>query len=175
MISMQLPNYHDVGEARKWFLPLPPAAGDPGETEYYVTVARFIGFSSSHTDNHWGHREEYVPSGSRCNACRWFELRIFRELDVDPDDFTTESDPVEYELGDYVVYKAGMSVVPGEVPLCRYDTISSPHEVIEALTTRQVRDDGPRVFITKPSALALASAAQHDAELESAYVNRAIG
>jgi hypothetical protein len=203
-MNLQLPGYELLGDVRRWYLPLPrtshsdqrvhepSGAGgsttganddDDVDVEYRQTTARFIGFGSSWTDNHWGHREEWVPAGSRCNACRWFELRIFREFG----DFTLPAgtspsrlreayvEAAETDkLGDYVVYKAGMSIVPGEVPYVRYDVISSPHEVVEALTTRKVTDNGPVAFITKPSALALASGARFDEELEDAYVNRAV-
>lgn len=180
MTTLQLPSYRDIGQTRQWFLPL------QAEDDYYITVARYIGYGSSHTQNHWDHTGPYIdrnPDGSwpRCNACRWFEIRIFRELgdDVELDDATDLNH--EYvaaleddNLGNYIVHKVGMSMVPGEVPLCRYDVISSPYEVVEALTTRQIRDAGPRTFITKPSAMALASGAQFDEELEEAYVNRAV-
>lgn len=205
MLSLQLPGYRRVGEVRRWYLPIPnrvPVAvtdGSTGESyagrdrderdgdgdvdvEYFMFSGKFIGFASSWTDNHWGHREEFVPRGSRCNACRWFEIRIFRELAVNSAELSTDVDYVElYErnlrsqdLGDYVVYKAGMSIVPPEIPYCRYDVISSPFEVVEALTTRKHTDRGPTAFITKPSALALASAARFDDELQDAYVNRAV-
>jgi hypothetical protein len=181
MISLSVPNYERIGDVGRWYLPL-PSRDDDGDMEYYRTVARFVGFGSSWTDNHWGHREEFVPRGSRCNACRWFEIRIFRELDVDPATVSTDADVVQlfrdatdaHELGDYVVYKSGMSVVPDEIPYCRYDKISSPFEVVEALTTRRHTDNGPQAFITKPSAMALASGARFDVELADAYVNRAV-
>lgn len=183
MTTLQLPSRHELGHTRRWFLPLQ-------EEDYYITVARFIGFGTSHTDNHWDHPVgEYVgvdASGKpkRCNACRWFEIRIFREF---ADGFTVPSNAEPHELsrlyaeafqedqlGDYVVYKVGASIVPGEVPYCRYDLISSPHEVVESLTVRKVDDGGPRTFITKPSAVALSSGAKFDEELEYAWTNRAV-
>jgi hypothetical protein len=211
MISLQLPEYRRIGEVRRWYLPLPTrvaavaadehdsdldktivddttapelpvANGEDVDIDYYRMIAKYIGHGSSWTDNHWNHREEFAPRGSRCNACRWFELRIFRELDVDPNDVSPDTDLTELyqrtnrndQLGQFVVYKAGMSIVDGEIPYCRYDLISSPHEVVEALTTRRLTDSGPVAFITKPSAMALASAARYDEDLESAYVNRAV-
>lgn len=205
MIHLQLPEYHQIGEVRRWYLPLPQRASvhvvglNDGsdvdlvdvrrddveiDVEYYKTTGRFVGFGSSWTDNHWGHREEFVPRGSRCNACRWFELRIFRELSDDvevPSESTPEQLARLYanaarhdQLGDFVVYKVGMSIVPDEIPYCRYDVIASPHEVVEALTTRKHTDNGPVAFITKPSAMALASGARYDDDLEDAYVNRAV-
>lgn len=181
MISLALPDYQRLGDVERWFLPL-PSRDDTEEDTYYRTIGRFVGFGSSWTDNHWGHREEFVPRGSRCNACRWFEIRIFRELDVDPSDVPVGTDLERLfvdarragNLGDYIVYKAGMSAVPNEIPYCRYDKISSPFEVVEALTTRRHTDSGPQAFITKPSAMALASGARFDVELEDAYVNRAV-
>lgn len=180
MTTLQLPSYRDIGQTRKWFLPL------QAEDDYYITVARYIGYGSSHTENHWDHTGPYIernPNSTwpRCNACRWFEIRIFREIGedvkIDPDgDLNREyATAVEADqLGSYIVHKVGMSIVPDEVPLCRYDEIRSPYEVVEALTTRQVRNEGARAFITKPSAMALASGAQFDADLADAYVNRAV-
>lgn len=204
MITLQLPNYRDIGQVRRWFLPLPTrvdvavpeqridSTGEPVsyhadvdadiDVEYYRTIARFIGYGSSWTDNHWDHTGPYVERGRRCNACRWFEIRIMRELDVDPADVPPETDLTQLydraarrgELGRYVVYKAGMTSIPGEIPYCRYDLIASPFEVVEALTTRKHTETGPIAFITKPSALALASGARFDDELKEAYVDRAV-
>jgi hypothetical protein len=68
-----------------------------------------------------------------------------------------------------------MSIVPGEVPYCRYDEIPTPYQLIEAMTTRRITpENGQQVFMTKPSAMALAAAAQYDADLETAYINRAV-
>jgi hypothetical protein len=182
MIALSVPNYQQLGEVSRWYLPLPNRDDEDGDMEYYRTVARFVGFGTSWTDNHWGHRERFVPRGNRCNACRWFEIRIFRELDIEPTDVAPNADLERQfrdaeragELGDYVVYKAGMSIVPDEIPYVRYDKISSPFEVVEALTTRRHTDSGPQAFITKPSAMALASGARFDVELADAYVNRAV-
>jgi hypothetical protein len=214
-MNLQLPAYSQIGEVRRWFLPLPPAPRrgdaaiptprdgatdadadasvdvladapvDDQELEYYRVAGRFIGYGSSWTDNHWDHGpDEYVQPGRRCNACRWFELRLFRELSdavelvpgVTPEQLRVTYDEAAElgQLGDYVVYKAGLSSIPGEVPYCRYDVISSPFEVVEALTTRKHTPGGPIAFITKPSALALASAARYDDELQDAYLNRAV-
>jgi hypothetical protein len=199
MISLQLPNYRDIGQVRRWFLPLPirtdvsvptqrgdatayDESTDELELEYYRTIARFIGYGSSWTDNHWDHTGPYVEQGKRCNACRWFEIRIMRELDVDPADVPPETDLAamydralrDDKLGRYVVYKAGMSSIPGEVPYIRHNLIASPFEVVEALTTRKHTGQRPVAFITKPSALALASGARFDDELKEAYLDRAV-
>jgi hypothetical protein len=209
MINLQLPNYRDMGQVQRWFLPLPTRTvvpissdempdvdvdsddvnlnfvtpSDEVDIEYYRMIAKFIGYGSSWTDNHWNHPEEFAPRGTRCNRCRWFELRIFRELSADPADVPQDTDLTALfdrearadQLGGFIVYKAGMSIAPGEIPYCRYDSIASPHEVVEALTTRKHTEDrGPVAFITKPSAMALASGARFDVDLESAYVNRAV-
>lgn len=179
-----LPDAHDAGQVRRWFLPINEVAGVRSrEPEFFTVVARFLGMGTSHTTQHSDHARphadrpatRFVARGERCNACRWFEARIFREL-VLPDGVTELDDPrvVDSTLGDYVIHNAGMSVVDGEVPLYRYELVRSAYMVLESMTTRRVTDGGPQVFLAKPSAHALASAASLDDELRDVYENRAV-
>lgn len=180
-----LPSASDAGQLRRWYLPVREAGLPAGtEPEYYVTYGRFLGLGTSHIELHTDHIYEtddhpampYVRRGERCNACRWFEARIFREVDL-PDGVERVEDlddPTQARLGAYIVHNAGMSIVPGEVPLYRYETTRLPLMVIELMTTRRVSDSGPQVFLAKPSAHALASAATFDAELREAYLDRAV-
>lgn len=177
-IDMLLPGADDAGTTRRWYLPLNnEGRGRDAEVEYYTTYARFLGVGSSHTERHQDHNgRRFVERGVRCNACRWFEARIFREVILPDgvDDVTDVQDPSDVRLGDYVLHYAGLSIVDGEVPFCRYDTTPSPHSVIELMTTRRTTAIGPQVFLAKPAAHALAVAAEFDAKLRDAYVNRAV-
>jgi len=174
--ELLLPDDDEAGEVRRWYLPINDR--DAGDVEYYRTYARFLGVGTSHTAAHSSavHAEGYVPKGTRCNACRWFEARIFREL-VLPDGVETLANlehPGDAQLGRYVMHYAGMSIAPGEVPLYRYETTASPYMVIESMTTRRLTDRGPEVFLAKPSAHALAASAAYDTGLRDAYENRAV-
>lgn len=179
-IQKLLPGASDAGTVRRWYLPLNnETAGRGADVEYYQTYARYLGGGSSHTERHQDHRGQvWIPKGTRCNACRWFEARIFRELElpdgVDRIENLTDADRDRVRLGDYVIHYAGMSIVEGEVPFCRYETTPSPHVVIESMTTRRNTENGPVVFLAKPSAHALAAAAAFDVQLHDAYINRAV-
>lgn len=170
-----LPDASDAGLVRRWYLPL-DQTNDADRPSSYETYARFLGMGTSHVATHAPHVGSYVARGARCNACRWFEARIFREL-VLPDGATALDDVEnvdDVELGGYVVHSTGMSIVPGEVPLFRFEETASPFSVIELMTTRRITDRGPEAFLAKPSAAALAAAAGFDAQLARAYVDRAV-
>jgi hypothetical protein len=172
-----LPDAELAGDVRRWYLPVDPVDGTRSDDpEHLVLYGRFLGLGSSRTDAHQPHRERYVPRGIRCNACRWFEARIFRELVLPDgvDDLTALTGPDDVRLGDYVIHSAGMSIVDDEVPLFRCETTRSPFMVVELMTTRRRTDQGSEVFLAKPAARALAEAAQHDAALRDAYLNRAV-
>jgi hypothetical protein len=177
--NLALPGAEDAGVTRRWYLPTNNEdEGRGAETRYYITYARFLGVGSSHTDRHSNHHEDerFVRKGVRCNACRWFEARIFRELSLPEGvtDLAAVRDPSGVQLGDYVIHYAGMSVVDGEVPFCRYETTPSPYAVIESMTTRRTTENGPVVFLAKPAAHSLAAAAEFDTKLRVAYENRAV-
>jgi hypothetical protein len=190
MMSMNdlLPDASLAGQVRRWFLPINAEARDrrdhgvrdvrTTDVEYYQPYARFLGLGTSHTEAHQDHVGEFVTRGVRCNACRWFEARIFREL-VLPDgvgslDELDDADARQVTLGEYVIHSAGMSEVRGEVPFFRYETTRSPYMVIELMTTRRTTDRGPEAFLAKPAAHALAEAVEFDVALREAYVNRAV-
>jgi hypothetical protein len=183
-----LPDASLAGQVRRWFLPVNPdarggrrdAASRPADTdvEYYQPYARFLGLGTSHTETHRDHPGRFVERGTRCNACRWFEVRIFREVLL-PDGVASieelsAADASRVQLGEYVIHSSGMSIVDGEVTFFRYETTRSPYMVIELMTTRQTTDRGPEAFLAKPAAHALAEAAEFDVALRDAYVNRAV-
>lgn len=182
--DLALPGADDAGVTRRWYLPTNNDDGRNAETKYHIVYARFLGVGSSHTDRHANHAidghgdviERFVKKGVRCNACRWFEARIFRELVLPEgvEDVAQVADPADVELGDYVIHYAGMSVVDGEVPFCRSESTPSAYAVIESMTTRRTTENGPVVFLAKPAAHALAAAVEFDGKLRSAYENRAV-
>lgn len=101
--------------------------------------------------------DAYAPRGTRCSACRWFEVTIYG---VNPDSNEAK----------YLVVTRGPSIVPGEMTYDRVTWTDSPFEVIELLT---IRHAGTPV-LPRPSARALAQAATFDDEIRDAYENRAV-
>lgn len=187
-INLALPEPDEAGQVRRWYLPLREAGARDDEYRYHVTYARFLGMGTSHTASHTAsvpHPDGFVARGVRCNACRWFEARLFRELLLPPgvDDVAElaeltsvvgESSSPRARLGGYVLHSVGMSVVPDEVPFCRVEETTSSFSVVELMTTRRVTEQGPQAFIAKPAAYALAEASARDSDLADAYVNRAV-
>lgn len=176
-----LPDIDQAGDVQTWYLPVKGSSTDPLDTsdvDVYRTYARFLGMGSSRTSVHQNHpRTRYVRRGDRCNACRWFEIRIFRELELPPGVESIERvlDPAQVRLGNYIMHSSGMSIVDGEVPLMRYEATASPFQVIESMTTRRVTtESGPQVYLAKPAARALAEASGYDQQLADAYINRAV-
>jgi hypothetical protein len=107
-----LPSAELVGREAIWILPT-------------ISVhARYLGFATSKREFHSPqHRDRpAAPNGTRCGACRWFEPRIFRELDGQHR---------------FLIHYAGLTSVPGETPRLRHEWVRSGYEVIEALTTRR--------------------------------------
>lgn len=142
-----LPTAESVGVVDTWVLPL-----DSGSIE---VEAKFLGLATSRRNHHHPGRS-YVLQDRTCGGCRWFEPRIFREAGGQRR---------------YLVYLAGMTIVPGESPRIRYEWALSGHEVVEILTTRRRDEDA---HLSKPAALVLAQAAAFDSELNDAWVNRAV-
>lgn len=181
--NLLLPPAEDAGQVRRWYLPLTVTEDEAeGGLDYHRTFARFLGMGTSHAPEHQPHPGRFVRRGDRCNACRWFEVRIFREVrppaDVDPaSDWSATAGPDVLRrstAGDYVLHTTGMSVVDGEVPLYKHEVTGSSFSVVEFLTTRRVGVQGPEAFLARPSARALAEAAEYDAGLREAYINRAV-
>jgi hypothetical protein len=178
-VNTLLPAIDDAGEVRRWFLPIQGTASleDRNDADFIATYARFLGMGSSYTREHTRHTTRYVRRGERCNACRWFEVRVFRELIMPPgiESLDQLTDPSDVDLGEYVLHYAGMSIVDDEVPFFRHETTASPYTVIESMTTRRnTPDRGSEVFLAKPAARALAEASANDRQLADAYVNRAV-
>jgi hypothetical protein len=179
-INLALPHADVAGDVNQWYLPVTPDGTRSADYGYYVTYARFLGLGTSFTASHAPHERRFVDRGVRCNACRWFEARIFRELllPAGVDDLAGLAavglTAADVELGGYVMHFVGMSIVDDEVPFCRVEQTTSPFTVVESMTTRRTTERGPEAFIAKPAAHALAEAAAYDRPLADAYVNRAV-
>lgn len=98
---------------------------------------------------------------TRCAACRWSEIYIFR---VEAGDGPPNSQ--------YAVYTLGPSIVQGEKTFANLRWASSGHEVIELCTVR--KGDRAAPFLPAAHARALAMASDVDGRIENAYVNRAV-
>lgn len=130
------------------------------ETGDHTFTGKIIGASTSEAQFH-NHPGDYLlpaQSGTtgrrlKCSACRWLETKLY----------TTDA-------GKYVVHTIGRSVVPGEQDYARVTFTESAYEVVELLTVRGQAEP----FIPRPSARALAQAADRDDDMHDAYVNRAV-
>jgi hypothetical protein len=131
-------------------------------------VGQLLGSATSHMPEH----NHVVPKNgaplgamSRCSACRWFEVAIYRLT------ITTVTGGVGYDAGSYLVHKMGMSAVHGEEQRNTLIFTDSPYEVVEILTVRG--GDRPP-HLPMPSARVLSAAAVYDAGIKDAYINRAV-
>lgn len=115
-----------------------------------------LGAASSKRSSHRSHEDEctYAPPGVRCSACRWIEIRIFRNY-----------------AGEYVLELTGQTIITGEKVRRRVEVTQSPHWVIEVLT--QKRDTG-ECFIPLVAKHALSEAAALDPGVEAAFVGRVV-
>jgi hypothetical protein len=147
----ELPMEDELNKVGRWQL---PAGRDDDDVEDVVIEGRFIGLGSSEHRTHKDHAGEFAERGGRCGACRWFETRIFRL-----DDGTG-----------YLIYNVGVSVVPGETHFVTVERARTPQEVVERYTQRR----NGEVYLTSPSARALAQAAGYDDGMHDAYVNRVV-
>lgn len=145
-----LPQQDELGTEGEWFLPA-PTGEDSAEL---IVRGTFLGMGSSRHLTHKFHSGAHADRGGRCGACRWFETRVFR---------------LSGDRG-YLLYHVGVTTVPGESQRVSSDVARSPEEVLEVYTRRR---DG-EVYMTAPSARALAQAAGYDADLRDAYRDRAV-
>ena len=126
--------------------------GFDGDIEFR---GRLLGYATSRLNVHKSHDgHDTAPAGTRCSACRWIEIRIFKK-----------------KTGEYVLELTGQTRVSGEKTRHRVEVTASPHWVIEVLTQRP---DGRDPFIPRVAKHALSEAAASDPEMESAYVARVV-
>lgn len=153
---------------------------------------RCLGFASSRRDEHdhpvtydsAGRPITFSEPGTRCSACRWFEVWIFSveaelvdECTCAPDYATDRHQSgcgQEPPRGHYLLLTAGRTVVPDEVDKRRSEWTDSPFKIVELLTQRGQRGGERTSFLPIASAHALADAAQWDDGVRDAYVNRAV-
>jgi hypothetical protein len=170
-LSAEFPDEELIGKTGNWLLPVSDGtpASDGYEDEILVS-GRFLGVGSTRTHTHVvrtpegtyrPHQESHVPIGTRCRACRWFEVRLFHD----------STDNV------FVIHYAGRSAVPGEQQRCRFAEVRTHYEVFTVLSVDQ-RNPGPsftsrtnRFFFTNPVLRLLAQAASFHGGIKDAYVN----
>lgn len=134
---------------------------DEGGKPPVVVDAYVLGHATSQHEDHDDKAHgpsETARRGTRCSACRWFEVQIF---DVSDD----EDAGVKY-----LVYTVGKTIVEGETDRIRFVWTDSEREVVEALVVRQ----GGMPKLPVASARALAQAARWDDDILDAYDNRAV-
>lgn len=124
-----------------------------GYNNLYVFDGVLLGEASSYRDIHSNHPESFALPGQRCSACRWFEVKIYRE-----------------DAGDYLIELAGKTNVPTEKDRHRVEQTSSPHAIIDLLT----QQDNGRPFIPLVSRRVLAEASAHDTAIEEVYIRRVV-
>jgi hypothetical protein len=151
---VDLPTSGSVGMIADWVLPLDE--WEDGETLRFR--ARFLGFSSSYQQKHKPHADQYAVPGEKCGACRWFEPRLFREVDG---------------ARRYLLYYIGETIVPGEETRYRHQWVMSGERVLDALAIDQT---GKGFWVLSlPAQRLVGEAVGHDDELLSAYRDRGFG
>lgn len=140
-----------------------PIAEEHGEKAIWLIIDRdnrphriegtFLGMSSSHRPEHKGHPgEQYAPRGTHCSTCRWMELRLFGDVD-----------------GDFYVVTCGASDVPGERDLIQVNSVATPFELVESLTTTDRQTN--RIVLPMLARRALAQASSYSDRVRDAYIN----
>lgn len=162
---------------------------DGRDGEVFSVRAKLLGFTASRRDEHDhplaydrdGAQVTFAEAGTRCSACRWFEVGIYEVLgevvegcncDPAPTDAHQPSCGLEPPTARYLVVTCGRSIVPGERDKRRTTWTDSAFDVIEVLTQRPDRAREP--FIPAASRRALARAAQWDDDVRDAWINRAV-
>lgn len=115
--------------------------------EIIELYARRIGFATSEQQTH-SHDGPRATDKTRCSACRWFEVHLFKTSD-----------------DEYIVHTAGISTYHDEVSLIKLHNTRSPYEVVEILTIRH----GGNTTVPAPAARVLAQAAMYDEGIKDAY------
>jgi len=140
MTEHELPGDDQVGEVREWRLPAKTSTAAGGHARERTS------------DGHVALRGRLLGLGeSQVDwRPRWLEVRIFEDLDAD----------------EYVVHTAGMSRLPGEVPLTRVERSKTADGVIERLLKRE---EGKETYLSIPARRALEQAALEDEDLREAW------
>lgn len=170
-LSAEFPDEELIGKTGNWILPVSTGTPDSDDYEDEILVTgRFLGVGSTRTQSHvvrtpegtyLPHQGAHVPIGTRCRACRWFEVRLFHD----------STDDV------FVIHYAGRSAVPGEHQRCRFVEVKTHYEVFTVLSVAQrlTNDSNPsrtnRFFFTNPVLRLLAQAASFHHGIRDAYVS----
>lgn len=156
-LALALPDATEAGHVAAWRL---PTQDGPAE----VTAA-FLGLGSSRTGDHRGHPPGTVqprrPRGvdrrewKNCGACRWSELRIFKDEDT----------------GVYLVHTVGRSLAEDERTLAWLAWAATPEDLYRTL---QERPGGAyrAAKLSVPALQALEMAAGYDQRLYRQLVER---
>lgn len=113
-------------------------------------TGELLGEATSRWANHADHLESFAPRFTRCGACRWTEVRVYRT-----------------EAGSYVIETVGRSLLPDEVDLSRCTVAESAVGAVETLHTY---DQDEVRYITKTAREAAVAAAARDEEFERAFM-----
>lgn len=119
-------------------------------------TARLLAEASSRVPKH-SHPPGRHPDG-RCSACRWTEVRIYRNVNAG-------MSPA------YLVEIVGNSALDGEQRYVQLETTDSAPWVVESFVAH--RRDGT-AYISRAARRALAEAAALDGGIDDAFVNRAV-
>jgi hypothetical protein len=155
--ELVLPDVADAGTSSTWVLPT-----QDGDRE---VTATFIGLGTSRMGDHRGHEPGTVQprrpthvdrrDWTNCGACRWSELRIFRDEDA----------------GVYLVHTVGRSLAEGERTLSWLAWADSPQNLFRTLQERPGgRQRSARLSV--PATQALEMAAGYDQRLYELLVRR---
>jgi hypothetical protein len=178
MSGTTLPLVDTVGDSdSRWTIPIVDSDYEDTHDEANMTLTltingQFLGMGTTYRPRHNQHVNEYANTvdGEKCNACRWFELRLF------------------YDDNDrrYVLHFAGRSVVPTEEQRFKTEFAYSAMEIIDILSSqprgRNVRNEDGTVSkqtvspdvasLTYPAIRALAQACGFDDDIKEAYISR---
>jgi len=134
-----LPDAERVGDNGLWAVP-------DGTREIEIE-ARFVGFGTSRSAYHVRHEHEFASAGTKCQACRWMEIRIFDDDDV------------------FLVSYAGRTIIPDEGQRYWTATADTEDELVDLLSGQGDRGR----FFSKPARLAVESARTVIPEIGDAY------
>lgn len=146
-----LPAVSEVGSDEKdWEIPAVNSDNDLPTTLKFR--GSFLGFGTTQRDQHSNHSLDFADPtlGEKCTACRWFELRIFDDVDSDC----------------YILLYSGRSIVPSESQRFRVERVYTAYELIEAVT---VKREGTPQYLSVPAVRALSQAAGFDTDIAAAY------
>lgn len=110
------------------------------------------------------HDSVLAPAGVRCSTCRWIELDIYRVDEVlgvfDPAQDEVDDGEREKPQGEYLVFKRGRTIVPGEIELFNPSWVRRGSDVVQSMVYKGRLDGANRAV--------LEAAAKHDEHIAKA-------